>query len=60
MRILHPAHGLFHDNFSYRATLLNHNRYGTDYFEFVHNCHSSNASCMKFAVISKFAEICHQ
>ena len=39
------------DNFSYGATLLKHIDIGTDYFEFVYNNHSSNASCMKFAVI---------
>ena len=51
---------LIHQNFSYGATLLKHIDIGTDYFECIDNCHSSNASCMRFAVISKFAETCHR
>ena len=42
-----------HQNFSYGVTLLKHIDIGTDYFECVYNCHSTNASCMRFAVISK-------
>ena len=49
-----------HQNFSYGATLLKHIDIGTDYFECVYNCHSSNVSCMRFAVISKFAKTCHR
>ena len=49
-----------HKNFPYGATFLKHIDIGKDYFECVYNCYSSNVSCMRFAVISKFAETCRR